>query len=146
MQLCVALPGVKGDAWHHCAPLGNPWAFLMRCLTLLVDRFVWRDGKGLQEPWHVSTLIQSLHFFVTSFYLWFISVSRGKVCASWSVGQAGRPLFTVCEHYLSDVDLFATELLQRLGSALQQPIRRLPYVFFSSWKPLVSTFLCYIGP
>eukprot|EP00434_Breviolum_minutum_P004662 symbB.v1.2.004110.t1/scaffold231.1/size297012/13 len=26
--------------------------------------------------------------------------------------EAGRPLFTVCEHYLSDVDLFATELLQ----------------------------------
>ena len=133
-QLFVAFARCEGGRLAPLCPFREPMGIFDEAPSLPWQLF---EGKG----WEVCASFTCLYTHPISTFAWPHFYWRlSKVCLSWSVGQAGRPLFTVCEHYLSDVDLFATELLQRLGSALQSR-------FLSSrWFHLVSTFLSYTGP
>ena len=139
-QLFVAFARCEGGRLAPLCPFREPMGIFDEAPSLPWQLF---EGKGWEVcasfTWSLQKTVaclytSNLYIRVTSFY-WRVS----KVCLSWSVGQAGRPLFTVCEHYLSDVDLFATELLQRLGSALQSRSEGFP-ISSSRWFHLVSHF------
>lgn len=143
----LPLPGVKGGGWHHCAPLGNPWAFLMRLRPSLESCLKGRDGKYVQvspdlckKLWHVSTLIQSLHSRDLILLEGFNSLSKlvgGSGWSStlhrlWALSQRCGPL----RHGVAP----------KAGKCLAEPIRKLSRFLSSRWFHLVSTFLSYTGP